>query len=173
MSGSALLRRIEAAPAAARGVVLALHREGADASELAHVARAARHCAVWCAQAPRARNAVLGSGHAGAGWEAYRGYAWYREDGDAREPASFGDALAALDLLVDEIRDAHPGLPIVALGAGQGAVLARELAAGRADAIRGALALDRADSGFVRDWIARHVPLAEGVGPWEPPRTSD
>jgi predicted esterase len=173
VSASPLLRRVEPAAGAARGVVLALHREGADASECVARARAAaRHCAVWAAQAPRARNPVLGSGHAPAGWDAYRGYAWYREDGGRAEPASFGDALAALDLLVDEIREAHPGLPIVAIGAGQGAALALALADARADAIRGALALDRHDAAFVPDWIARAIPPRQGAAPWEPPRTS-
>jgi predicted esterase len=181
MTPSPLVRRVGgAASGRASSAVLALHREGEDSAALLPFCRAvSRHLRVWAAQAPRARNPLLGSGHGGAGWGEHTGYLWYRvDDGGRAEPASFGDALLAVEALALEARAAEPrALPLVALGAGQGATLALALAVlrpGLLDAIVALgpqapapvalappplawLRLAEPDAAAVRDWMCEEV----------------
>jgi predicted esterase len=189
MTPSPLLRRVEgAASGQARAAVLALHREGEDSSALVPFCRAvSRHLRVWAPQAPRARNPLLGSGHGGAGWGEHTGYVWYRVDDAGRvEPASFGDALLALEALALEVRAAEPRrLPLLAIGAGQGGTLARALSGLRPGLLQGVVTLSREapaphvlprppvpwlclaepDAAAVRDW------MREGGARWDRART--
>ncbi|HVP30154.1 MAG TPA: hypothetical protein VMW35_13455 [Myxococcota bacterium] len=112
---------------APRGIVIALHADGGDGSEL--IAACARSAPAWIVAAPqaaRSRNAVTCGG---TPWPGYSGYAWFRHDGSDVDPVSFADALRQLALFVDDTRTRHGrGLPVVLAAAGHAQRLAQSLA---------------------------------------------
>lgn len=120
------------------GTVVALHADGADARELWPLSLALGRDAV-APQAPRARDPF----HAGAPpddprWRAYAGHSWFRRDDAGRpEPASFGDSLAQLELLVDELEQ-----PVFLVGHREGATLALGAALAFPERLAGVIALD-------------------------------
>ncbi|MFI5317505.1 MAG: hypothetical protein ACHQ6T_17525, partial [Myxococcota bacterium] len=80
---SVLLRRERRATSArARGTLVALHADGADASELFALCDAlGRDWDVVAPQAPRARDPFHSSAvPADPRWSAYAGYSWFRRD---------------------------------------------------------------------------------------------
>lgn len=130
--GCALLRlERPAARGPARGTLVALHADGADPrAVLPHCEPLARELDVVAPQAPRSRNPFLSSASPDdPRWRDYAGYSWFRRDAAGRpEPASFGDSLAQLEKLALELHEAGRG-PLSLFGVGEGATLARELAA--------------------------------------------
>jgi len=109
-----------------RGVLVALHADGGDARALLPLCNAIDlDCDVVAPQGPRAKSPF----HSSAApddprWRAYAGFAWFRRDAEGRpEPASFGDALAQLEALVDELHE-RGRAPIALVGRGDGATLA-------------------------------------------------
>jgi predicted esterase len=117
-----LVRR-ERRDGARRGTVLALHGDGGDARTLWPLCEAlGTDFDAVALQAPRARDPF----HASAApddprWRAYAGYSWFRRDELGRlEPASFGDSLAQLESLAQELSG-----PLFLVGHGDGATLAR------------------------------------------------
>jgi predicted esterase len=108
------------------GAFVALHADGADSRELLSLCAAIDGArAVIAPQAPRARDPFHSSAAPDdARWRDYSGFAWFRRDELGRpEPASFGDALAQLESLVDELAERGAG-PLVLVGHGTGATLA-------------------------------------------------
>lgn len=112
---------------APRGIVIALHADGGDGSELlAPCAAAAPGWVVLAPQAARSRNAIAGGG---SPWPGYAGYAWFRHEGATIDPLSFADALGQLALFVDDARRRHgEALPVVLASAIPGLPLAEPLA---------------------------------------------
>ncbi|HYC01166.1 MAG TPA: hypothetical protein VEC57_18670 [Candidatus Limnocylindrales bacterium] len=104
-------------------LVVALHDRGGDAEQAIRYARMVLGAqpSLLAPQAARPCNPLL-SNYRGA--SAYAGYAWYLgSEAERPEPASFGDALAQLEALLERLP------PLVLLGQGQGAALALALAA--------------------------------------------
>ena len=133
--GCALARiEREAARGPARGTLVALHADGADARQLLPAGERFEDLDLIALQAPRARNPFLSSASPDdPRWRDYAGYTWFRRDGAGRpEPASFGDSLAQLEKLVLELHEAGRA-PVYLLGRGEGATLAAELHALRPD----------------------------------------
>lgn len=134
----ALLRReARALRGPARGTLIALHADGADAAQLLRwCGERAPDLDVVAPQAPRARNPFLSSASPDdPRWRDYAGYSWFRSDDAGRpEPASFGDSLAQLEQLALELHEAGRA-PLFLVGLREGAVLAAELAALRPDLI--------------------------------------
>jgi len=128
------------------GTLLALHGDGADWRELVGLwAAAAPERDLVAAQGPRARDPF----HSSAApddprWRDYAGFAWFRRDGARRpEPASFGDGLAQLEALAQELH-ARGGAPLVLVGRGDGATLALGAARAFPELFEAVVALGRA-----------------------------
>jgi predicted esterase len=127
--GCALVRiERRAARGPARGTLLVLHADGADARQLLDAAERFPDLDLVAPQAPRARNPFLSSASPDdPRWRDYAGYAWFRRDRAGNpEPASFGDSLAQLEKLALELHEAGR-VPVYLLGRGDGATLAAEL----------------------------------------------
>ena len=103
-------------------LVVALHRRGGDATEALTAARSlfGDRADLVAPQAARPCNPFQSNLRAAAG---YVGFSWYLgEDPERPEAASFGDALAQLDVFVSGL-----ARPFVLSGQGQGAALAMAL----------------------------------------------
>ena len=142
---SQLLRRELSATAAARcGTLLALHSDGADASELLPLCLAlGGGYDVLAPQAARSRNPFLSSASPDdRRWRAYAGFSWFRRDDAGRvEPASFGDSLWQVEQLVLELLERGDG-PLHVIGYRDGATLALGAALALPDLLDGVVAID-------------------------------
>jgi len=152
---SVLVHREQLPPRGApRGIVIALHAEGGDGSELlAPCAAAAPGWVVLAPQAARSRNAIAGGGSA---WPGYAGYAWYRHDGAAIDPLSLADAMRQLALFVDDARRRHgAALPVVIASAIPGLPLAQPLARLLGHAVDGIAPIARGGDAELRSVVDR------------------
>ena len=164
MSGrSQLLRRELSATAAARcGTLLALHSDGADASELLPLCLAlGGGYDVLAPQASRSRNPFLSSASPDdPRWRAYAGFSWFRRDDLGRvEPASFGDSLWQVEQLVLELLERVDG-PLYVIGYRDGATLALGAALALPDLLDGVVAID-GEFPEIIGWSERLAPPAE------------
>jgi predicted esterase len=127
-----------------RGVLVALHADGGDARALLPLCNAIDlDCDVVAPQGPRAKSPFHSSAApADPRWRAYAGFAWFRRDAELHpEPASFGDALAQLEALADELQVRGCG-PLALLGRGDGATLALGAARAFPERVAAVVALD-------------------------------
>ncbi|MGH7292816.1 MAG: hypothetical protein ACREJT_16475, partial [Myxococcota bacterium] len=154
---SQLLRRSSRArPELRRGTLVALHSDGADASELAPLcAGLEREFDLLAPQAARSRNPFLSSASPDdSRWRAYGGFRWFaRDDAGRPEPASFGDSLWQLEQLVRELHE-RGAAPALLLGYREGATLALGAALAFPDLLSGVLALD-GDRPEIPGWSER------------------
>lgn len=144
---SQLLRREWCAPSRPRrGTLVALHSDGADASELAGLCAGLEdELDVLAPQAARSRNPFLGSAPPDdPRWRAYGGFRWFaRDDAGRPEPASFGDSLWQVEQLVRELLE-RGDAPVYLLGYREGATLALGAALAFPRLVDGVLAIDGA-----------------------------
>ncbi len=142
---SQLLRReLRATGARRSGTLLALHSEGADASELLPLCAAVgSDFDVLAVQAARSRNPFLSSAPPDdPRWRAYAGFSWFRRDeAGCPEPASYGDSLWQVEQLVLEIVE-RGGSPLYLIGYREGATLALGAALALPDLLDGVVAID-------------------------------
>lgn len=154
---SQLLRRESRATSAARrGTLIALHSDGADASELAPLcAGLERELDLLAPQAARSRNPFLSSAPPDdARWRAYGGFRWFaRDDAGLPEPASFGDSLWQLEQLACELHEADAA-PVYLVGYRDGATLALGAALAFPALLSGVLAID-GDRPRIPGWSER------------------
>ncbi len=143
--GSQLLRReLRATGARSEATLLALHSDGADASELLPLCAAlGAGLDVLAPQASRSRNPFLSSASPDdPRWRAYVGYSWFRRDEAGRpEPASFGDSLWQIEQLVLELLERGEN-PVYLVGYREGATLALGAALALPELLGGVVAID-------------------------------
>jgi len=174
---SQLLRReLRATGGERRGTLLALHSDGADASELLPLCSELRgNFDVLAPQASRSRNPFLSSAPPDdPRWRAYAGFSWFRRDEAGRpEPASFGDSLWQVQQLVLELLERGGG-PVVLLGYREGATLALGAALAVPELLDGVVAID-GDAPEIPGWSDRFassadLPVAEIRADYTDPR---
>jgi len=174
---SQLLRREwSARPGLRRGTLVALHSDGADASELGPLCAGLEgDLDVIAPQAARSRNPFLSSASPDdPRWRAYGGFRWFaRDDAGRPEPASFGDSLWQLEQLVRELHE-RGGAPVYLVGHREGATLALGAALAFPDLLSGVVAIDGA-SPEIPGWsdrfaIAADLPVLEIRAGYTDPR---
>ena len=126
-------------------LIVSLHDRGGDAASAVAAARAAFGAGprVIAPQAARPCNPML-SNFAGA--HSYAGFTWHLGENERPEPASFGDSLAQLEMLLDDAASR-----VILFGHGQGAVLAVALALHGAACVAG-IAVDRPLVPAIEGW---------------------
>ncbi len=154
VEGLALLVREDAGEAGAP-TVLTLHERGGEAGSALAGARAMFGSAprIVAAQAARPCNPLQSNLARPA---QYAGFSWYLGEDPARpEPASFGDSLFQLDLLLSGER----ARSLILHGSGQGGVLALALALHAIDAVAAVVA-ENAPMPQIAGWELPHASLA-------------
>jgi len=156
---SQLLRRASRATSACcRGTLVALHSDGADASELAPLCVGLEaELDVLAPQAARSRNPFLSSAPPDdPRWRAYGGFRWFaRDDAGHPEPASFGDSLWQLEQLARELHE-RGAAPVYLVGYRDGATLALGAALAFPELLSGVIAIDGARP-EIPGWSERHA----------------
>ena len=174
---SQLLRReLRATGARRSGTLLALHSEGADASELLPLcADVGSDFDVLAVQAARSRNPFLSSAPPDdPRWRAYAGFSWFRRDDAGHpEPASFGDSLWQVEQLVLE-RIERGDSPLYLVGFRDGATLALGAALALPELLDGVVAID-GEWPLIPGWSERFaapadLPVAEIRAGYTDPR---
>ena len=138
-------------------LVVALHCRGGDAAEALRAARGlfGDRADLVAPQAARPCNPFQSNLRAAAGYE---GFSWYLgNDPERPEAASFGDALAQLDLFVSAL-----ARPFVLSGEGQGTALAMALALHAPEGIAGVHACSAAVPSI--DGWQLPVVMLDGIG---------
>jgi predicted esterase len=153
--GTSSLIRLHIAGAAREPTVLAIHDDGADLEQLTALVSAIEFHRFVGAQAMRAKAAPT------QGLCDPKRYSWYLIQEIGRpEPATFGESLVQLELLLGELAmEADEGARFLLVGLGQGAVLALTLALLHPERMLGVAAL----AGWLPEidgWSPPHRPLA-------------